>query len=85
MTEVSVRDAGVQEIRFAAPPAVPAEATDWRTISMEPATASLVTIVWQPSEQELMTAGRAFIAEFEREFGPIPEEVLAEVRRKWRA
>lgn len=35
-------------------------------------------------EEELMTAGHAFIAEFEREFGPVPEEVLAEVQRNWR-
>lgn len=38
----------------------------------------------EPTDEELLAAGRAFIADFERDFGPIPEEVIADIRRTWR-
>lgn len=33
----------------------------------------------------LAAAGLRAVAEFEREFGPIPAEVIAEIQRKWPA
>jgi hypothetical protein len=37
----------------------------------------------QATDEELMAGGRAFMAELEQEFGPIPADVRAEIRRKW--
>jgi hypothetical protein len=34
-------------------------------------------------DDDWAAAGLEFLAELEREFGPIPEEIRAEVRRKW--
>lgn len=37
----------------------------------------------EPTDEELVAAGREFIAEFEREAGPIPDEVVADIQHKW--
>jgi hypothetical protein len=37
----------------------------------------------EPTDGELAEAGLAAVAEFERQFGPISDEVIAEIQRKW--
>lgn len=37
----------------------------------------------KPTDDELAEAGLAAVAEFEREFGTIPDEVIAEIQRQW--
>lgn len=37
----------------------------------------------QPSNEDLLANMREFLDEFKRQFGPIPEEIQEEVRRKW--
>jgi hypothetical protein len=37
----------------------------------------------EPTDAELAAAGLEAVAEFERQFGPISEEVIADVQRRW--
>jgi hypothetical protein len=37
----------------------------------------------EPTDEELLEGGRTFMAELEHEFGRIPDDVRAEIRRKW--
>jgi hypothetical protein len=42
-----------------------------------------ITRMREPTIAERAAAGLEAVAEFERQFGPIPDEVIADVQRRW--
>lgn len=76
---VLTRGAG-QIDHFASPAPAEADAATTGAIFVR-LTAS--TAKQEPTDVQLSAAGLAFVAEFEHEFGPIPDEVISEIYRKW--
>jgi hypothetical protein len=92
--EFSLRNVGTRPLAFTVPSEALTDTPGQIVISVSPAggrAASEFTLQVmvvsgterRRTDEELMAGGRAFMAELEQEFGPVPEDVRAEIRRKW--